>query len=506
MENPRPFCYLERAMSIARKILSNTAFQIIGRAGVGLLSLIVIKIITGYLSVGKYGEYTNVYEFLALFAIIADFGLYTIAVREMSKNEDEIPKILGNILSIRVLVGLTVLVGVIFGGFLVPSHQGTQIPFAIMIATTASFIALLNGTLTSVLQEKYKMQYAAMAQIFGKIIQVSYMALVAYVLFAQNTYTGFYHLFWAGVIGNFAMLLFTIGVIRYFTPVRFRWDSDRIKYILKQAAPYGLALFFSNIYFRADAILIFNIRGREEAGLYGVAARLLEALAILPIFFMNAVLPTLTKHIKQKLESYKRILQHTFDFQLILSLPFLVGGFILAVPLIHLIARPEFASDFAAGFNGSDVALRIVLFSFVLISLNVIFNFTLIAIGKQAQLVWINGISATFNIIANLIVIPKFGFPGAAFATVASELLVFILVFTTVRRFLPFKINLNRAVRILFSALIMGAVVYYLREPVFNLIQYYNVLLLVPLGALVYATALFATKALTKDHLSMLKK
>jgi len=493
-------------MSIARKILSNTAFQIMGRAGVGLLSLAVIKIITSYLSVGKYGEYTNVYEFLALFAIIADFGLYTIAVREMSKNEDEIPKILGNILTIRVLVGLIVLAGVMVGGFMIPSHQGTQIPFAIMIATTASFIALINGTLTSVLQEKYKMQYAATAQIFGKIIQVSYMALVAFVLFYHDSFTGFYHLFWAGVIGNFAMLMFTIGVIRRYTPVRFRFDRDRIKYILKQAAPYGLALFFSNIYFRADAILVFNMRGREEAGLYGVAARLLEALAILPIFFMNAVLPTLTKHIKEGRESYKKILQYTFDFQLILSLPFLVGGFILAVPMIHLIAKPEFVSNLGAGFYGSDIALQIVLFSFVLIALNVIFNFTLIAIGKQAHLVWINGICAAFNIVANLLVIPWLGFRGAAMATVASEILVFILVFTTVKRFLPFTIRLGRAMRIGLSVAVMGGVVYLLREPTFEIMQNWNVFVLVPLGAAVYAASLFATKALTREQLSMLKK
>lgn len=493
-------------MNTARKILSNTVFQIIGRAGVGLLSLAVIKIITSYLSVGKYGEYTNVYEFLALFAIIADFGLYTIAVREMARDEKDISKILGNILSIRILVGVIVMTGVIVGGFLVPSHHGTQIPYAIMIATTASFVALINGTMTSVLQEKYKMQYAATAQIFGKCVQVGYMVLVAYVLFTINTSAGFYHLFVAGVIGNFAMLVFTITVIRRYTPVRFRWDVDRIKYLLKQAAPYGLALFLSNIYFRADAILVFNIRGREEAGLYGVAARLLEALSILPIYFMNAVLPTLTRHIKEKRESYKQILQYVFDFQLILALPFLVGGFILSVPLIHLIAKPEFVTGFNGLGAGSDVALQIVLFSFVLIALNVIFNFTLIAIGKQSQLVWINGICALFNVIANLIVIPVYGFIGAALATVASEILVFILVFITVRRFLPFTIQLGRAARTVFSVGLMGLTVYFLREPTYVFMQNWNILLLVPLGAIVYSIALFATKAVSKEQLHMLRK
>ncbi|MFC1656248.1 flippase [Patescibacteria group bacterium] len=493
-------------MSTARKILSNTAFQIAGRAGTALLSLVVIKIITSYLDVGKYGEYTNVYEFLALFAIIADFGLYTIAVREMSKDENRIPKILGNILTIRVTIGFLVLIGVITGGFLVPSHQGTQIPWAIMIATTATFVALSNGTITSVLQEKYKMQYQAKGVIFGKIMQVSYMALVAFVLFKHDTFQGFYHLFWAGAIGNTAMLLYTIHIVKRYTPIRLRFDKDYMKYILKQAMPYGLALFLSNIYFRADAILLFNMRGREEAGLYGVAARMLEALVLLPIYFMNAVLPTLTKHIKEKTETYKKIIQLTFDFQLMLSIPLLIGGIILAMPLINVISTPDFVSNAAEGFFGSDAALQIVLFSFVLISVNVIFNFTLIAIGKQAHLIWINGSCAIFNVVANILIIPWLGFRGAALTTVASEILVFILVFVTVKKFLPFKIHLGRTSKTVLSALIMGAVVYLLRDPAHDLVGNYNVLLLVPVGAAVYAASLFGTKAVTKDLLVMLKK
>lgn len=493
-------------MTIARKILSNTAFQIIGRAGVAVLSLAVIKIITSYLSVEKYGEYTNVYEFLALFAIIADFGLYTISVREMSKDEDNIPRLLGNILSIRVGVGVIVLTFLIIAGFLVPSHQGTQIPYAIMIATTAALIALINGTITSVFQVKYVMQKAAIAQIIGKIVQVGYMVLVAFVLFNADKFDGFYHLFLAGVFGNGAMLILTIYFVSKFTPIKFRFDGDQISYLLKQALPYGLALFLSNIYFRADAILIFNIRGSFENGLYGVAARILEALVILPIFFMNAVLPTLTKHIKEKRESYRKIIQYTFDFQLVLSLPFLVGGFILAKPLIRMISKPEFVSNVEAGFLGSDVALQIVLFSFVLVALNVIFNFTLIAIGKQSQLIWINGVCATFNVITNLIFIPMYGFRGAAFTTITSELLVFLLVFTTTKKFLPFTISLNRGMKIIFSALIMGVVVYALRDPLHGMIGNYHLAILIPLGAAIYGGSLFATKAVNKEILDLVRK
>jgi O-antigen/teichoic acid export membrane protein len=490
-------------MSVARKILSNTAAQVVGKGFSAILSLVGVKIITYYLGPSSYGDYGYVYEFFALFAIIADFGLFTIAVREMSNDEKNIPKILGNVLTMRVIIGLIVFTGIISLGFLIPSHQGSQIPYAIMIAAAASLIGLTNGIITSVLQQQYKMQYDAIIKVVGKLVQIGYMLLTAFVFFSGDIHTGFYHLFWAGVISSSVMLVLSITVVRKYTPIRFRFDKDVMKDLLKKAAPYGLALFLSNLYFRIDGVLIYNIKGAKEEGLYTVAVRMREALALLPLFFMNSVLPTLTKYIQEKRESYKKVLQYAFDFQFMLSVPFLVGGLLLAMPLILLVSTPDYVSNVATGFVGSDAALQIILFSFVLGSLNIIFNFTLIAIGKQAQLLWINGTCAIFNLIANLIVIPEYGFRGAAIATVACEALVLILVYTTAKRYLPFKISINRASRTLASALLMGLVVWLLKDSFLGTFSEYGALLLVMIGAGVYAASLFATKAVTKDLIKM---
>ena len=493
-------------MSVARKILSNTAAQVVGKGFSAILSLIGVKIITYYLGQGSYGDYSYVYEFFALFAIIADFGLFTIAVREMSNDEENIPKILGNVLTLRVIIGLTVFAGIITAGFFIPSHHDTQIPYAIMIAATASLIGLTNGIITSVLQQKYKMQYDAIIKVIGKLVQIVYMLLTAFVFFADDTKAGFYHLFWSGVISSSVMLILSILFVRKYTPIRFRFDTDLIKGLLKKAAPYGLALFLSNLYFRIDGVLIYNIRGAHEAGLYAVAIKIREALALLPLFFINAVLPTLTKLIKEKRDRYEKVLQYTFDFQFMLSIPFLVGGLLLAIPLIYLVSTPEYVSRFSEGFYGSDIALQILLFSFVVGSLNIIFNYTLIAIGKQSKLLWINGSCALFNLIANLIVVPTYGFRGSAVATVVSEIFVLILVFTTAKRYLPFKISLNRAAKILVSAFLMGLAVFILEKPLLGALGQYGTLLLVMIGGLVYVGSLFATKAITKDLIKMVAK
>jgi O-antigen/teichoic acid export membrane protein len=75
-------------MGLARSILTNTFWMVLGRTMVAILGVLSIKIVTNYLPTDVYGQYTTVYEFMAFFAIAADFGLYTIGVREMAKKKN----------------------------------------------------------------------------------------------------------------------------------------------------------------------------------------------------------------------------------------------------------------------------------------------------------------------------------------------------------------------------------------------------------------------------------
>ena len=85
-------------MNTAQKVLGNTAIQAVGRLTTAAVSIIVLKLISTYLGKSGYGAYTTVYEFLAFFAIIADFGIFQIAVKEMSAHPDRRREIFGNVL------------------------------------------------------------------------------------------------------------------------------------------------------------------------------------------------------------------------------------------------------------------------------------------------------------------------------------------------------------------------------------------------------------------------
>lgn len=95
-----------------KKIYSNTIAQIAGKIATALISIFMIKILAGYLDVAGYGLYSKIYNYLSIFAVIADMGLYTITVRELSKHDvqsDEFRKISGNILSLRTISGVLII-------------------------------------------------------------------------------------------------------------------------------------------------------------------------------------------------------------------------------------------------------------------------------------------------------------------------------------------------------------------------------------------------------------
>jgi len=510
-------------MSIARKILENTFVQVLGKLMTAALSIIVLKIISGYLGTSGYGDYTTVYQFLAFFGIIADFGIYTITVKEMSRNEERIPVILGNVMGLRTFLAIVAMLLAVLTVFLVPRYSETLIPLGVLIATLATLITLLNGTISSVLQVHLKMQYTTIGLVLGKIVSVLYMGWVAYFAFTGNLVAGFYHLLWAGVLGNLVMFIITAYYVRRYCKITYKFDFSYWKKIFTTALPFGVALILSTIYFRLDVILMTFILPHSqslanpeaeclktlcsdtEIGLYGVAMRMLEMLVIIPIYFMNSVLPVMTRYIEEQSEKIRNLIQYSFDFLFATGIPILVGGFILARPIIHFISDSEFVSGNVFAY-GSDLAVRILMFAMLFSFVNVLFGFTLVVLNKQVKLMYINAGAVLFNLIGNILVIPIWGFRGAAVTSVLSEIIILILTYWVAQKVLGFHLSARTFIRTFFAALVMGLAVWGGFVLMADMWFVWQLAVLVPLGGLVYLLLMFKTKAITPEMIALLRK
>jgi O-antigen/teichoic acid export membrane protein len=493
-------------MSTARKILTNTFAQFAGKIVLAVLGLLVVKICTNYLTLESYGEYILIYEYLAFFGITADLGLFTIAVREMSKDKADIPKLIGNILSLRTIVVFLsmFLASVII--FFIPEYSDTKIPIGVIIASLTTVLTILNGTISSVLQTKLRMHIASLAMIVGKIVSVGFMVYIVLFGIPEASDFGFYMLIFAGTFGALVTTLITNHQVKKITPLVYQFDFKLWKDVLAKSLPYGIALFLNTIYFRVDSIMLSLIRGSEEVALYGVAMKTLEQFTVLPLYFMNSVLPVLTREIEALNERYKMIIKQSFSFLSMLSVPMVVGILILASSATRLIADEKFASNYEIGFYGSDFALQILIFTVLFQFLNVLFAFVLIALNRQGKLLYINASCVIFNLLGNLLLIPVLGFRGAAITSVLSQFFVLICNYYFAKKYLPFKLDFKVFFKIVFSALVMGAFLLFGQEILFPIMGHLDILPLTLLGGLVYFLVLFLTKAIDKSMIALIRR
>lgn len=497
------YSLIHKNLSTARQILNNTFFQILGKIITAGLSIIVVKIITNYLGVSGYGQYTTIYEFLAFFGIAADLGIYTIAVREMSRKQNNIAHVIGNVLFLRTILAFGLMFIAALTAFFIPQYQGSVIPMGIAIASISTFFSLLSGTISSVLQVHLKMQYSVFALVISKLFSVGYMLAVIFYFFTNTSPAGFYQLLWAGVFGNFILLILTWVFTQKFTKIRYRFDPVFVKEITIKALPYGIALILNTLYFRMDTILLSLMKNSDEVGIYGVAMRMLDVLVIIPVYFMNSVLPVMTRYFEEKSQKIIPLLQYSFDFLTIISVPIVIGMVILSRPIINLVSSPEFLSGYSFQY-GADIALQILIFALFFSFLNSLFGFTLVALGKQKKLLWINLGCVIFNLISNLIVIPTYGFRGAAFTSVLSEFFILITTFWAVRKLLNLKLQFKNTFKIIFAGTIMGIVIFLINQ---HTLQFglKNLLILIPVGGIVYASLLYSTKIITPEILKLIK-
>lgn len=446
------------------------------------------------------------YEFLAFFAIVADFGIFQIAVKEMSAHPEKRAEIFGNVFALRICLATGAMLAAVGAAFLIPKYSGTPIPVGVAIASATTFLTIIFGTLSSLLQVDLRMQWNVLGLIASKFVALGWMLATIFRYFPNDPESGFFQLLIAGVVGGFFQVAIVFFAARRDT-LRLRFNFPFWKELLKKTLPYGGAVLLATIYVRIDVILLSLLRTHEEVGLYGVAARVMENLAVISIFFLNSALPTITRLFRTNHEKLKKLLQYAFDFLSLLGLPIAVGGITLAFPIIALVSAPEFLSNYSIGFYGSDLALQILLVAMLLAYIGNLFGFTLLAGNAQIKLLYVNAAAVVFNLASNLAVIPIFGFRGAAATSVASQIFVCTLGFIFLRRMIGISFNLKTAAKAFFAAIIMGGTVWWLQPHFFEFFSgNKGVLFLIPVGGLVYGAILILTKAITPEMRQLLRK
>jgi O-antigen/teichoic acid export membrane protein len=284
---------------------------------------------------------------------------------------------------------------------------------------------------------------------------------------------------------------------RKYIIVSFAFDFSYWKKIIREAIPIAISVILTLVYFKIDSIFLslnfinrFSPSPLSDVGIYGIAYKVLEGLIFFPAMFVGLIMPLLSGSAVSDKEQFKKIFQKTLNVLIIFIVPLVVGVLILAMPIVKLIGGNNFIE--------SAPVLRILSFAVGLIFLGSLFGNSIIALNRQKIGAWIYFGGMIFNIVTNLIFIPKYRYLGAAGTTVATEFLVtflmMVLIYKTIHYFPSFRI----VFKALIGGIAMGVFIWFFRG--------WNLFLLVGLGITIYFGILYFIKGIRKEEIALLIK
>lgn len=468
-------------MAIARKLAYNVIFNSALKAvSTVILSLFLVRLITGYLGQDGFGKYATVLAFFSFFSAIGDLGLGQVTAREIAKEGSNERKILGNVVGLRLVSStLLILVAPIIILFF---DYPVEVKWGIFIVACASLFSSLTFVMNSIFQKRIAMDRVAMVEFVGKLIQVSLIALIV------RFQLGFLPIVFA-VLAALAFNIITVLIIsRKFVRFVPQFDFVFWRAFLKESLPMGATAIITFAYFKTDTILLSLLQTSADVGVYNVAYKIIENLVFFPAMLAGLILPLLARYFVKDRKKFLEIANKTFKVFVIIVLPIVLGTVFLADDIVHLISGPN--------FSASIPVLRILAFSLACIFFGHFFNMILIVGHMQKKLMQVLLFVAAFNIILNLFIVSRYSYLGAAVAAVLTEGLVVALTSTLVYRNLHFSPRFSGMSKVLLSAVGMGITLYFLSGSPF--------LVAGSVSLVVYGGLLWITRAISSSEVASL--
>ncbi|MFH1443978.1 MAG: oligosaccharide flippase family protein [Candidatus Peregrinibacteria bacterium] len=424
--------------SVARKITASTLWQLASQVTMAALSILSVKFVAMALSLELAGYYNSAYGYLQVFGILADFGLYAVAVREMSRS-DRKEEILGALIFLRSIILALSLGSAIALAWLMPRWTGTPLPIGITFAAFTPFFTLLAGTLRSVFQINYRLHYVFIAEVSQRILTTVMLASIIVLGIRGSTDVRiFYFCTLVGGVGALLLLILSCVFSRRFLRPTTHWHGATIRHLLKSALPFGSAYLLLSFCRQFDTTLIALLRPdfQIQNAYYGFVLRMGEMSFLIPTFLLNSILPIISER-REKGKDTGDLLGKTF---LVLLLLGTTAGLFAALwprPLIALLTTREYLST--VGHPGADTALRLAsipmfLYGFILFSF-----YTALVHGEWRRLLATLTIGAIISVSSNMLLIPQLGFVGAATtAIIVQSLLVILLLPSTLKYSRPY--------------------------------------------------------------------
>jgi O-antigen/teichoic acid export membrane protein len=468
--------------SRSRRVTQNTLFLYGSEVASRLFSWALLFFLTHHwMEVGTYGQYAVAVNWVSILSVCSELGLNAFVVREVAHRKELAQYYLRNSIAIRMAFSVFFWLGLVGVSFAL--NYEPVLKWAIAVIAIRIILDSVASGYFYLFQSFEMMGYYSLVNIWGSLIRL--VGIVAVVMLGGGVIA-------ACSIWTVSSLLGLVALIWKGEKLGWRPDFSLLRWneaiaTLKSALPFATFGAFQTLYYRIDSVILKSLSGNEAVGYYDLSAKILFVVLAFSQIFGTAVFPALSA-VRDYVQTFRRMTVKAIKFLLLLGLPITVGGWLLAKPIVLLVA-------------GNKYLLAAPMFAILMLSvvpyfLSHVYCFVL-GIYDTFRLNLQFAVLFLLNAALNFILIPHWGGIGSAWATVFCEFFGIFLGFgmaSPYLRHLPWGSLSRPFFACLGASAIMGAGIYW--DP-----RLYWLVL----GPPVYCGAFWLLRGLEKDDLDSIR-
>ena len=389
-----------------RKYFANTSWLLGERVLRMAVSLFVGIYVARYLGPERFGLLSYALSFVGIFVALATLGLDEVVVRELVKTPEQREKILGTSFLLKLvgtlLMWAAILVAIPF------TKNDFQTNILIIIIAFGVFFQAFNVIDLS-FQAEVKSKYVVHAQ----FIQLIVSSTIKIILIVNEA-----PLIWFASVFFLDAIVLALGLV--FTYLHnsnkifsWKWSYETSKHLLHDSWPLIFAGIVVSVYMKIDQIMIKEMLGAKEVGLYAAAVKLSEAWYFIPMAIASSLYPAIINARVFQKEVYYQKIQNLFDLMVWIAVSIALPTTFLSTLVVEFLYGKEYL--------GSSSVLIIHIWTGVFVFLGVASSKYLLAENFIKKTFYRTFIGALLNIIMNYYLIRIIGIEGAAISTLVSH-------------------------------------------------------------------------------------
>lgn len=389
------------------KVVRNVVWAVTGKVVTLLGGLLVGIFVARYLGPEQYGLMSYVMSYVALFQVLASFGMDNIEIREESKTPEEKDKIIGTAFTLKIGFAVITMLLVAVTAWIFEADSFTKWMIILYsFSMIMNSFGVIRNYFTSLVWNEYIVKTEISRTLVGAAIKVGLLLLHA-------------PLVWFIAVTLFDTMLIAGGyLVSYQSKIdsirKWTFDKEQAKYLIRESFPLAVSLSAVLIYHRIDHIMLGKMLTNTELGYYSVAGKFVEIIMFVPTILAQTVVPILVRIHKENFTEYRNKTQLFVNVTVWMCILLSIGVAICSHWLILL--------TFGESYLPATVALQVLVFKTVGDALSATAG-NMIIIEKIQKYAWIRSVTACFVCVGlNLIFIPRWGIIGTAIASILTYL------------------------------------------------------------------------------------